>query len=264
MIKFIILFLEIKIEIKEGEYYMHTAEIMKSSDFSFSIDGKKCLIDDIFKGFNEQDRLGIIVSKAGGAAGTSALLMAAVTRFYDFYRSNLGEKKDQIRIYPDFFIFHLDQLWFNSFFMDIWPPHKNVVVKDDPEQILEAVNDRGITRLIVEDIKAVEAIFLKETLNSAKFRLKTAIAYSSSGRTNNGNIEITSCKAAEKMLISSLNRSQALTDIQRTELINKRKNLLRNGRIVESYKSLDINQALKMLTKNNVQSETTKKYFKML
>lgn len=243
---------------------MHTAEIMNSQDFSFSIDGKKSLIDDLFKGFNEQDRLGFIVSKPDGITGASALLMAAVTRFYDFYRSNLGDKAGQIRIYPDYFIFHVGQLWFNSFFLDIWPPHKNVVVEDDPEQILEAVNDRGITRLIVEDIAPVEGAFLKETLNSAKSRIKTAVAYSASGRTDNGNIEITSCQAAEDMLIASLNRSQSLSDSQRTELINQRKKLLKNGKIVESYRNIEVGQALKMLTDNTVKSETTKKYFNIL
>lgn len=243
---------------------MHTSEIMETQDFSFSIAGEKASIDNIFKGFNAQDRLGIIVSKPGAIAGTSALLMAAITRFYDFYRPNLGNKADQIRIYPDFFIFHINQLQIDSFFLDIWPPHKNVIVEDDPEQILEAVNDRGITRLIVEDIKPVEGVFLKETLSSAKFRIKTAIAYSPSGRINNANLEVTSCQTAEKMLIDSLQRTQSLSDKQRTDLIKQRKKLLEGKKIVESYRTINVEQALKMLTTNNKQSKTTKKYFEML
>lgn len=243
---------------------MHTTELMKSEDFSFLVDGKRALIDDIFESFNKDDRVGIIVSKPGGAVGTSALLMAAITRFYDFYRPNLGDREDEVWIYPDFFIFHIGQLQLNSFFLDIWPPHKNVIVENDPEQILEAVNDRGITRLIVEDIEPVEGVFLKETLNNAKFRIKTAIAYSSTGRTNNANIEVTSCKAAEEMLIASINKSKSLSDNQREELIKRREEISKAGKIVESYRSIDVEQALNMLTDHNVQCETTKRYFEML
>lgn len=243
---------------------MHTTELMRSEDFSISVNGQKSSIDDIFKDFNKQDRLGIVVSKAGGLAGTSALLMAAITRFYDFHRRNSGNKEVQSRIYPDFFVFHIGQLHLNTFFLDIWPPHKNVFVEDDPEQILEAINDRGITRLIVEDIDPVEGVFLKETLNSAKLRLKTALAYSPSGRTNKGNIKVESCKAAEEMLISSLNRTESLSDSKRNKIIKQRKNLSQNGKTIETYRTVAVAQALNMLTDHNKQSETTKKYFKML
>lgn len=243
---------------------MHTTELMKSEDFSFSVDGKKGSIDDIFKDFNEHDRVGIIVSEPGGVAGTSALLMASITRFYDFHRRNLGDKPGQVWIYPDFFIFHIGQLCIDGFFMDIWPPHKDVIVEDDPEQILEAVNDRGITRLIVEDIEPVEGVFLKETLSSAKFRIQTAVVYSSSGRTGNGNIEVKSCEAAEEMVIASLNRSESLSDSQRSELIKQREEITKYGKIIESYRTIDLGQALNMLTDHNIQSATTKKYFKML
>ena len=35
--------------------------------------------------------------------------------------------------------------------LDVWPRRKEVVVEDDPERILEVVDDRAITRLLVED-----------------------------------------------------------------------------------------------------------------
>ncbi len=34
---------------------------------------------------------------------------------------------------------------------DVWPDHKEVTVPDHAEELLQAINDRGITRLLVED-----------------------------------------------------------------------------------------------------------------
>lgn len=36
----------------------------------------------------------------------------------------------------------------NHSWMDIWSPHKEVLVEENPEQILEEKDDTGITRLL--------------------------------------------------------------------------------------------------------------------
>ena len=38
--------------------------------------------------------------------------------------------------------------------LDIWPSHKEVVVEPEPEALLRTINDRAITRLVVEDADA--------------------------------------------------------------------------------------------------------------
>lgn len=48
--------------------------------------------------------------------------------------------------------------------LDVWPPHKEVIVPNEPEQILEAINDRGITRLLVEDVLPLPANFFRDGL----------------------------------------------------------------------------------------------------
>ncbi|MEH7378314.1 hypothetical protein [Neobacillus drentensis] len=92
----------------------------------------------------------------------------------------------------------------NHSWMDIWPPHKEVVVEDDPEQILEAINDRGITRLLVEDISPSSATFLRETISSAQHRIVSALANSPTGRVDQADITVISCSAAEENVLDSL------------------------------------------------------------
>src|SRR5690625_2170288 len=148
---------------------MHTTSTLSSTDFSYLMNNNLATFDDIFPNFNENDRIGIIISEKGGSIGASALLMATITRFYDFFRPNLGHKTEETWIYPDYYVFHIGKQHFDHFWLDIWPPNKEVIIKeDDPEQILEAINDRAITRLIVEDREMKEGTFLKETLTSAK------------------------------------------------------------------------------------------------
>jgi hypothetical protein len=57
------------------------------------------------------------------------------------------------------------------------PPHKEVIVDDDAEQILEAINDRGITRLLVEDKPLTSSVFLRETLSTPATGLSVRLRF---------------------------------------------------------------------------------------
>src|ERR1700759_3352939 len=129
-------------------------------------------------GFEDRDRLGIVVRRPCGAVGASALVMAAVTAFYDVQR----ERSADFFIYPDYFVFHVGRKLGSHNRLDIWPPHKEVVVADEPEELLRAINDRGVTRLLVEDGAPGDGGIARETLASAHARLRTAIAYAGTGR----------------------------------------------------------------------------------
>lgn len=242
---------------------MHTTKDMAMEDFDIWINGDKCSFDRLFPGFNELDRLGIVVRRPAGSAGASALLMAAVTRFYDFYRVQLGNESDKLRIYPEFFIFHVGKQHMDHYWMDVWTPNKEVIVEDDPEQILEAINDRGITRLLVEDIPPSRAFFLDETAISAKLRIKSALAYSPAGRVQNPNVYMTSCPEAEGYLLSSFKRSEHLFEITYEELKQQRETLKVNGLAVETYRRIDVSDALNMLTTRSDPGPTTALYFSM-
>ena len=59
-----------------------------------------------------------------------------------------------------------------------------------PQQILEAIVDRGITRLVVEDGVSGAPAFEDETLASVRARVVTCLAYSASGRVADGDVQI--------------------------------------------------------------------------
>jgi hypothetical protein len=243
---------------------MHTINIMSYTDFNFEVQGFTSSLEEVFPGFNMNDRIGIVVRQTGGGMGASALLMSALTRFYDFHRPLLGDEPGKLRIYPENFVFHVGQKHMNHSWMDIWPPHKEVVVEDDPEQILEAINDRGITRLLVEDIESSSATFLRETINSAQHRIISALAYSPIGRVNQADITIVSCSAAEENVLESLERSEELSDEVKEQMRIRRQSLYVNGRITETYRRIELSDAFKMLTNTREPGVTTSNYMGIL
>ncbi|AJY73475.1 hypothetical protein [Paenibacillus beijingensis] len=256
---------------------MHTTTKIHSADFELSACGRPASLEHIFPGFNRLDRIGFVVRQPGGGIGASALLMAAMAKFYDFYREQLGNKPGRLRIYPEFYIFHVGDRYMDHYWMDIWPSHKEVDVADEAEQILEAINDRGITRLLVPDAAPVNTValyeraaaetldpssatFLAETVSSAETRILSALAYSATGRTKNADIQIGSCPEAENCVLASINSSHKLTDSEREQLRTSRQFLYTDGRVTETYRRIPLSDALGMLTPCTRLSETTLNY----
>jgi hypothetical protein len=163
---------------------VHTTAL-RSDEFAITVDGRPSSLHDIFPGFTEHDRLGIVIHEALGAAGAGTLILAAVTAFYDRLRAS-GE---EFFAYADYFAFHVGADHGTLRKLDVWPPHKEVVVANDAELILEAINDRGVTRLLVPDTTAPSAAtFERETRHSAQRRIRSALVYSPSGQTRDADI----------------------------------------------------------------------------
>lgn len=243
---------------------MHTTNIINSTQFSFTVEDKKATIEDVFPGFHSGDRIGIVVRQPGGSIGASSLLMAAITRYYDFFRAQLGEEDNQLWIYPDYYVFHIERQHLDHYWLDVWPPNKEVIVEDDPEQILEAINDRGITRLIVEDIPQTAAMFLRETVTTANQRLKSAIAYSPTGRVNNADIQIQNCSKTEQYVMATLKRTKGIPKEMFVKLCQSRRLLNSGGCVTETYRRIDVAQSLNMLTDFSGPGPTTKHYLSLL
>src|SRR5687767_2969222 len=66
---------------------MHSAEELRSPSFRIALDGREVALTELFDGFGEHDRLGVVVRRRFGAVGASALITATVTAFYDIQRS---------------------------------------------------------------------------------------------------------------------------------------------------------------------------------
>ncbi len=156
---------------------MHTTDLIRTSDFAFELDGQPVSFEQIFPGFHAADRVGIVVRDSGGSIGASGLLAASIAKFYDFYREHLGNGPDKLRIYPDYYVFHVGIRHLDHYWMDIWPPHKEVVVGDEPELVLEAINDRGITRLLVQDAVPYQAAALYELSRKSPSILNVPCSY---------------------------------------------------------------------------------------
>jgi hypothetical protein len=221
---------------------MHTSAQLRSEHFEISVGGRPGTIDALFPGFDERDRLGIVIDRDWGAAGASIVILAAVTGFYDRLRA--GGRP--FIAYPDYFAFHVGRARGSLRKLDVFPSHKEVVVAADPEQILRAVNDRGVTRLLVPDgstpvaeprPRGPEPSLERFTRGSAERRIRTALAYSPSGRTAPADVRVAGSAVTESFVEAMLEAGGR----------RDRAALLRGGRPLESYRRVTFAEALALL-----------------
>ncbi len=242
---------------------MHSSQELRSSMFQIAIGGRPASLRDLFPGFDEHDRLGVVVRDPFGAVGASALIMAAVTCFYDHQRARGGE----FFIYPDYYLFHVATPHGDHSMLDIWPSHKEVVVADREEDILRAINDRGVTRLLVPWGDAAAPTLEPETLASAQARIRSCVVYSPSGRTPELDVSIVSNPVTEGYVRAVLDPDALLETLDpdsryakavaarraevspetRARLLVSRRNLVEDGAPVETYRRVALEEALALL-----------------
>jgi len=61
---------------------MHSTKELTSDMFSLRVDDREAGIPELFPGFDDRDRLGIVVREPGGSFGASVLTLATITAFY--------------------------------------------------------------------------------------------------------------------------------------------------------------------------------------
>jgi hypothetical protein len=203
---------------------VHTTTL-RSDAFQITVAGRPATIADVFPGFDAQDRLGIVVTRSFGAAGAGSLILAAVTAFYDCLRAT-GE---DFFAYADYFAFHVGADHGTLRKLDVYPSHKEVVVAADAELILQAVNDRGVTRLLIPDGGPAAPDLARETLHSARLRIRTALAYSPTGEAARPDVLVRGSAQSDSYIDAMLGgRGMALHEAQ-------------------SFRRLDLDQALGLL-----------------
>jgi hypothetical protein len=214
---------------------MHSSQELRSSSFEIAVAGRRARLDDLFEGFDEHDRLGVVMSEPCGAVGASALITATITAFYDIQRARAPE----FFIYPDYFLFHVGRPLGDHGKLDVWPRRKEVVVGEEPEAILEAIDDRAITRLVVEEGEGGEPDFDREALASARTRIATCLAYSPSGRVADGDVRIAS-NAVTEGYVEAILEAEPQVGISRRELVE-------DDVPVETYRRIGLGEALALL-----------------
>jgi hypothetical protein len=224
---------------------VHSSRELRSAAFEVRLDGAPVALAGVLDGFGAADRLGIVARHPCAVVGCSALLLAAITAFYDVQR----ERDEHFFIYPDYFVFHVGRRLGRHNRLDIWPPHKEVVVDDEPEELLRAINDRGVTRLLVEDGVAGDGGFARETVASARARVRTLLAYSATGRVDGADVAIASNRVVESYVEGVLDQSDEVPAPARERIAAARPSLCDEdgGRPVETYRRITLDEALGLL-----------------
>jgi hypothetical protein len=235
--------------------------------FEIGLAGRSGSIEGLFPGFGEHDRLGLVMRRPCAAVGASALIAATITAFYDIQRS----RGTDFFIYPDYFLFHVGGPLGDHARLDIWPRRKEVLVEDDPDRILEAIDDRAITRLVVEDGSARERELDAEPVASARARIVSCLVYSASGRVADADVRIESNPVAEGYVEAILDpearmerlraeggdaearaetiavrAGEVASDVRRRIRL-AREDLLEDGVPVETYRRIELEEALALL-----------------
>jgi hypothetical protein len=235
--------------------------------FEIGLAGRSGSIEGLFPGFGEHDRLGLVMRRPCAAVGASALIAATITAFYDIQRS----RGTDFFIYPDYYLFHVGGPLGDHARLDIWPRRKEVLVEDDPDRILEAIDDRAITRLVVEDGSARERELDAEPVASARARIVSCLAYSASGRVADADVRIESNPVAEGYVEAILDpearmerlraeggdaearaetiavRAGEVASEVRRQIRLAREDLLEDGVPVETYRRIELEEALALL-----------------
>jgi hypothetical protein len=261
---------------------VHSSRELRSSSFEVRIEGRRTAIRELFEGFGEQDRLGVVMSRPCAAVGASALITSTITAFYDFHRA----RGDDFFVYPDYYLFHVGRPLGDHGRLEVWPRRKEVVVGEEPQAVLEAIDDRAITRLVVEDGEPAEADLDDEVVASARGRIRTCLAYSPGGRVEGGDVEIVSNPVTEGYVAAILDPETRIARLReelaqaegeagragapqagalrariaaikarqgeverhlRMHVLRERKDLLRDGVAVETYRRIGLDEALELL-----------------
>ena len=226
---------------------MHTSRELSADSFAITVDGRAAALDAVLPGFGERDRVGVVVRRPLGGAGASLLVLAAVTGFYDEQR----RRGEPFFIYPDYFVFHAGRPLGDHRKLDVWPSHKEVVVEGGAEALLRAVNDRAITRLVVDDDGATAQADgpepARETLASARSRVVTCLAYTAAGRTPGADVAIAGNDVTERFVAAMVAQSDGAPAEAPAAAPEARRTLLRDGRPVETYRAITLDEALARL-----------------
>lgn len=157
---------------------MHTADLMRTHEFVLSRGGDRVGFHDLLPGFTVRDRLGIVALEPGDVLRAAPLLLAAVGAFYEATRA---EETGDFYLYPDFFVFHVGGLTGRHSPLDVWPQSKEVVVPPDPQALLAAINDRGVTRLVLPNLPGAEGVVMAHAAQLAARRLRTVLTTAPGG-----------------------------------------------------------------------------------
>lgn len=182
---------------------MHLAELVDLAAIRLTVGGRSANAESIFPAWTERDRLGIITHQPFGALRATLPLQVAAELFY---RAR-PERRTSAEQYPQVYVFHVGRPRGDMSGLDVWPRRHDVVVdSDNPGDLLGAMNDRAITRVLVPDaslgsLNYIDAAPSGWTDTSVAHELvRTVLAYPSDGREFEPEIEMSTRHADMRSL----------------------------------------------------------------
>lgn len=255
---------------------MHVLTLLKASMFDIQIGGRPASIPDVLPDWHAHDRFGLVIDEALGGIGATHLLQIAMTAFYDVKPS----RKTDLTVYPEIYAFHVGRARGAHAPYDFWPARREVILDtDDHRVILDAINDRGITRLAVPDRPMRDVSHRPKEVDAALDRIASAFVYDPSGRVTDADLMISgndkrteynpdqvlkpfseerlaAMKPSSTRPVKELDtsyvdwlrlRSGDITENERLAAQKRRTDLRQGGVATESYRRVSVTEALQRL-----------------
>jgi hypothetical protein len=157
---------------------MHMIQLLTSAMFEVRLSGEPSSMQAVFPDWIASDRFGIVIDEPLGGLGATLLIQMAATLFYDAKPSRRAERK----VYPEIYAVHYGRGFGAHAPFDFWPARREAIVERDPRVLLDAINDRGITRLAIPDRPRRDIEHRPKEEDAALDRIVSAILYSPTGR----------------------------------------------------------------------------------
>jgi hypothetical protein len=254
---------------------MHMTHLVTPEMLEVQRIGHPATCQFVFPAWAEHDRFGIVVDEPFGGLGASHLIQMASGMFYEAKASRRVERK----VYPEIYAFHYGRGFGAHAPFDFWPARREVILDRDHRALLDAINDRGITRLAIPDgpTRALEHRPKEE--DAALDRIASAISYCPTGRVKDPTFSIRSkdkrteyntkqvvrlasgppktvvvgdraqtiLKESDTSYYDWIERRKADTTPEDRERAESRREALRDGSgfVTETYRFVDVADALK-------------------
>lgn len=166
---------------------MHVVSLLKTEMFDVEIDGRPASIAELFPDWHAHDRFGLVIDEVFGGIGATHLLQSAMMAYYDVKPS----RRTTRAVYPEIYAFHVGRGYGAHAPYDFWPARREVILRtSDHREILDAINDRGITRLAVPDRPMRDVVHRPKEEDAAFDRIASAFVYNAAGRVADADVVI--------------------------------------------------------------------------
>jgi hypothetical protein len=157
---------------------MHVIQLLASDLFEIRLAGREASRHTVFPDWTAADRFAVVIDETFGGLGATHLIQLASAMFYDVKPSRRSERK----VYPEIYALHYGRGYAAHAPFDFWPARREAILPADPRILLDAINDRGITRLAIPDRPRRDIEHRPKEEDAALDRIVSAILYSPTGR----------------------------------------------------------------------------------